>query len=353
MKTNCILFLVMLLMTTGKLWAQNVVIDNTATGNGGSIPTGWSGVNNISSQPINQTAGGGYYLVESSASNRDFLISRTYSNMNGALSANITFSIATYGTGSSNGAPIRVEMSLDGGTTWSSAQTSGANPTSTTYTAGNVTFAGPINSTQVKFRFSDANLGSPFVRIKNIVISAEIDATPVTLKSFTATTRETETNLSWTTVKEQNNKGFEIERSADSKTWSTIGFVASQAKEGNSSQELNYSFYDKQTLSGANLYRLKQIDFDGAFEHSTVRKVNFDGDAKMYTIYPNPAQNTIKIDGLEGTETIKVYNALGRLVKTANAAKATIEVADLAAGIYNVQILDANQAANHKLVIAK
>lgn len=350
MRKNFMLFFSLLLIVTGSAWGQTV-IDNTATG--GPIPSGWTGINNITSQPISQTAGGGYFLVESSASNRDYLVSNTYATIDGALSVTIDFQIATYGNGASSGAPLRVEMSLDGGTTWSSTLVSAANPTSTSYIPGNVNFAGPINSTQVRFRFSDANANAPFVRIQDIVISAEFDAAPVTLKSFTVASEGATANLAWSTAKEANNKGFEIERSADSKTWNAISFVASTGKDGNSSELLNYVYTDKQPLSGSNFYRLKQVDFDGAFEYSAVRKVTFGTDAKNYSIYPNPAQASFKVEGLSGTETIKIYNAFGNLVKSVNASSTSIEVAELAAGIYNVQILDANSVANHKLVIAK
>lgn len=204
---------------------------------------------------------------------------------------------------------------------------------------------------QLRIVATGADAGDNRIGFDNISWTAYEAPVPVMLKSFSAAPKATITDLSWTTAKEENNKGFEIERSADSKTWSAIGFVASQTV--NSVEEVKYAFTDKQPLSGANYYRLKQVDFDGAFEYSGVRKVNFGTDAKVYIIYPNPAQNSIKFEGLSGTETIKFFNALGNNVKTVNDATASIEVSDLAAGIYNVQIIEGNQVANQKLVIAK
>ncbi len=151
------------------------VIDNTATGAGGTIPASWTGQNNTGN-PISQTAGGGYYLVESTTGGiYDYLLSDLYTSINGATSVVITFDIATYGSGTNS--PLSVDMSLDGGSTWVSTQTSGGTPTSSTFISTSVTFSGPIASSNVQFRFYDAIAGNKGVRIKNIVISAFLSST--------------------------------------------------------------------------------------------------------------------------------------------------------------------------------
>jgi hypothetical protein len=168
-------------------WGQTI-IDNTATGAGGVIPAGWTGVNNYTTQSIPQTASGGYYLVESSGGVTDYLESNTYSSINGATSVVIDFDIATYGAGTNS--PLNVDMSLNGGSTWTSTQTSAGTPTSSTFISTSVTFTGPVVSSNVKFRFYDGIDGFKAVRIKNIVIKAflslpTITISPTTLTGFT------------------------------------------------------------------------------------------------------------------------------------------------------------------------
>ena len=62
--------------------------------------------------------------------------------------------------------------------------------------------------------------------------------------------------LDWMTFTEINNHYFEIERSADAKTWETIGKVLGA---GNSSSKNYYQFFDRAPLNGINYYRLKLV----------------------------------------------------------------------------------------------
>ena len=80
--------------------------------------------------------------------------------------------------------------------------------------------------------------------------------------------------LSWQTISEYNNKGFDIERrDAASPIWTKTGFVAGA---GTSSSTKNYSFVDKRVRKGKKyVYRLKQINTDGTNTYSqevTVQK---------------------------------------------------------------------------------
>ena len=134
------------------------IIDNLATG--ASLPTGWSGTNNVSANPIQQS---GYYLVENNGSN-DFVTSDIY-DLSSYSSVTIDVSIATYGASSATflGAQINT------GTGWSSTSNSAGSVSNTTYINTTISFSGPFTST-TQFRFLDPASGVPSVRIKNIVI---------------------------------------------------------------------------------------------------------------------------------------------------------------------------------------
>lgn len=112
---------------------------------------------------------------------------------------------------------------------------------------------------------------------------------PVTLVSFLAARAGANTQLTWITASEQNNKGFEVQVSTDGTTFRTLTFVASQA--GTSTQKLNYTYTDTEVgKTGVRYYRLRQLDFDGSDSYSPVRVVGFDGAtvATEVSVYPNP-----------------------------------------------------------------
>lgn len=78
--------------------------------------------------------------------------------------------------------------------------------------------------------------------------------------------------LTWSTATEFNNKGFEVQRSNDSKNFYDMGFV----NEHNNSSEINtYTYTDVKVAGGSNYYRLKQIDNDGKFTYSSVIKLDY------------------------------------------------------------------------------
>lgn len=57
--------------------------------------------------------------------------------------------------------------------------------------------------------------------------------------------------------------------------------------------------------------------------------------ANAYTIYPNPANESIRIAGIESNSEVRIFNSLGMLVKVVNVgADQEIGISELAAGLY-------------------
>ena len=103
--------------------------------------------------------------------------------------------------------------------------------------------------------------------------------------------------MRWTTLTEQNNKGFDIERSTDGRTFSTIGFVASKATNGNSNQNISYSFVDDRAANNAYYYRLRQVDLDNKASLSNTIRIKGEKATALTLsgIYPNPVQEKLNI----------------------------------------------------------
>ena len=101
-------------------------------------------------------------------------------------------------------------------------------------------------------------------------------------------------NLNWATASEINNSHFEIERSFDGRAFETVGEVAGN---GNSQHQITYRFLDETISPTENnvFYRLKQVDFDGAFEYSDIRVVRFEGNHLNLVAYPNPITDELTL----------------------------------------------------------
>jgi len=142
---------------------------------------------------------------------------------------------------------------------------------------------------------------------------------PVELASFTANISIRDVSLNWRTVKETNNKGFEIERKKTDEEWTKVGYIDGK---GTTNTETAYNFDDKKLNSGKYNYRLKQVDYNGNFEYhslNTVIEVGLPTKFDLSQNYPNPFNPTTKIDyqlPADGKVSIRIYDVTGREVKT-------------------------------------
>jgi len=120
---------------------------------------------------------------------------------------------------------------------------------------------------------------------------------PVRLSDFNATTIDKDVVLTWKTVSESNNRGFEVQRSNNGSDWYAVNFVAG-VNESNVTR--TYSYTDKSLAPGKYYYRLKQTDLDGKSTFSATIGVLISGKGivSLFQNYPNPFNNstTIRFD---------------------------------------------------------
>ena len=169
---------------------------------------------------------------------------------------------------------------------------------------------------------------------------------PVTLLDFKASLNEAiGTQLNWSTSSEINNKGFEIERSEDGENFENIEFVKGA---GNSKTvqryQANLNYY------APAYYRLKQVDFDGAFEYSEV--VYSGGEVSEVELSPNPFVETLKLNINSNIDKIEIIDLTGKVLvsETINQLTAEVETAHLAKGIYFINISQGGSVQTKRII---
>ncbi|GEM_PF-4150300 len=148
--------------------------------------------------------------------------------------------------------------------------------------------------------------------------SVDEDATPLPVEMlyFLGFQEAESVILNWATATEINNDHFEVQRSIDGQEWQVIGIVDGF---GTTSTQQDYSFIDTDPEIGIAYYRLRQVDFDGVFEYSSIVQVNYRFEDFSFNIYPNPFEQfiTINIRGLAANERLpyRIVDLAGNLIQ--------------------------------------
>lgn len=203
------------------------------------------------------------------------------------------------------GTDIGVYVSIDAGATWNS------------YSAGLPmvpVFDMAVHPVTKALKI--ATHGRGFWQSTNAVI-------PVEYNGFYATPkRNARVLLEWLTSSESNNKGFIIERSLFNNNSSLLDFEEIGFVKGNGTTALpkKYEFTDAPLGGKKFIYRLKQVNFDGAYKYSDQRIVSLTGfDYALHDIFPNPVTDKAMIQyqlPVAGQVNISVYSMDGKLLKT-------------------------------------
>jgi len=185
------------------------------------------------------------------------------------------------------------------------------------------------------------------IGLDDIVVTANAPV-PVTFGDFTGVRENTKNILKWNTVTENNNTGFELQRSVNGTEFSTIAFIPTKAENGNSNVALQYTYNDNASTTSA-YYKLKQIDKDGKSSFSKVVFIKADKPTRfeLVSVYPNPAKDNIKVSVASpknATVTLAITDITGKVVKQQNVQLAmgdnnvVVDVASLKAGNYIIRL---------------
>ncbi|MEM1220388.1 MAG: hypothetical protein AAGH79_15810 [Bacteroidota bacterium] len=185
-------------------------------------------------------------------------------------------------------------------------------------------------------------------------------AVPVEFLYFRGGVTEGGVLLEWATATETDNEGFFVERSFDGQVFKEVAQIQGA---GNSQAELYYSYMDRtpsrENFAGPIYYRLKQVDFDGAFEYSglisldirplaplSIDRAGTYADA-LYLSFSQAYQSSLELRLLtiNGDQIISE-----KVTRSAGQHEWVIPLHSLVAGIYLVQIHNGAQIVTQRLV---
>ncbi len=193
--------------------------------------------------------------------------------------------------------------------------------------------------------FSGINSFSILVPVNNTILLGNqinrFDAVP---------TQDGEVQLSWEIDNEQNNTGFDIERSNDGINWENIGYVTSI------NSPVVYTYNDAEPISGQNYYRIKITDNNNQIGYSQIQVVEFFREAGFW-VYPNPNRGvfTIEFDAASKDYSVEVFDVVGRSVLNEILAgnKNNVDISRQASGVYTLKLKVDGQTLYSRIVVSK
>lgn len=167
-------------------------------------------------------------------------------------------------------------------------------------------------------------------------------ALPVQLSYFSVEKhQQTGAALNWATSLELNSHYFDIERSLDGISWTSLVRIAT---EEDSENERIYSYHDQGATSGIYFYRLKQVDHDGQHTYSDTRMISLNQASSLYA-YPNPTEKILHLKGsFSGNEALQIFNSKGEDVLSSirvldrNEQLIRLGIHQLQTGLYTIRI---------------
>jgi len=180
-------------------------------------------------------------------------------------------------------------------------------------------------------------------------------ALPLKLLAFSGSLEGKIASLEWITTNEVNVNHFELERSIDTRTFTTIKKINAA---NNNDAIATYEYEDTLISNSIYYYRLKMVDKDGKFTHSNVISLTLATNNSFLKIYPNPANEFLFVEhpATINAAQLKLVEISGRVVKTIKVNKGVektkVDINSLASGVYKIVWTD-GASTKSELVIVK
>jgi hypothetical protein len=231
--------------------------------------------------------------------------------------------------------------------------------------AGDGELTEPVN----QMAFTVIGYGSAQFTINMDYISATTPgALPVELSGFDGRRDGNSALLSWRTLSETNNAGFEVgHKEPGATTFEVVGFVPSKVEGGTSTQKQSYSYRVENLDPGTHEFRLYQKDYSESGRTSSepvTIEVGVDGAYRLENRGSNPFRKRTHFSlAVQRTQEVRVsvYDVLGRQVRTLHdgtvEAKDTrdlmLEASGLSSGVYFVRFEGKHFSAVRQVVLSR
>ena len=215
-------------------------------------------------------------------------------------------------------------------------------------------------------RLSDDNMNDITDPSPTTYIAPDNTPLPIQMASFTASVvRDNDVEVTWKTVSETSNYGFEVyRRRGETGDWTKIAFVEGH---GTTLTPQSYSHVDRGVTFGKYSYQIKQIDLDGKskpFPEVDVTVGVTPGKFILAQNYPNPFNPSTTIEFAvpqNGVATMKLYNVLGQEVATIFEGKAEtgeictaqFNASNLGSGVYFYRLTAGSFVETKKMLLLR
>lgn len=198
-----------------------------------------------------------------------------------------------------------------------------------------------LSGTSLEIRITARNsAGSEYITIDNITVEGN-SPLPVELINFQARANDRNVVLNWTSATETNNAFYSLERSANGIDFEEIEVVNGA---GTTLKSTQYEAIDFYPLAQMSFYRLKQVDFDGAYQYSQPKTITIELNESLRIQQIFNTQHELQVilnQDPKGEFRLRLIGLNGRIIldKIEKQQKIKLPISQLAPGFYCVSLI--------------